>query len=98
MTKANFLLVLPFLFALVVSGPAAAQDYPARPIRALTAVSAGGTSDIFMRAMAREVGKRFNQTIVVEDRRPNECRRRSLRAGGARRLLHLHPAAGNARL
>ncbi|MGB6504760.1 MAG: hypothetical protein WBE99_15080, partial [Xanthobacteraceae bacterium] len=35
---------------------ASAQDYPTRPIHALTAVSAGGTSDIFMRAMSQEFG------------------------------------------
>ena len=47
---------------------ASAQDYPTRPIHALTAVSAGGTSDIFMRAMSQEFGIRWKQTIVVEDR------------------------------
>ena len=61
-------LVLSILCATGLCMPAFAQDYPTRPIRALTAVSAGGTSDIFMRAMAQEVGKRWNQTIVVEDR------------------------------
>lgn len=60
------LIVALCLFA--VSMPASAQDYPTRPIHALTAVSAGGTSDIFMRAMAQEVGKRWKETIVVEDR------------------------------
>jgi tripartite-type tricarboxylate transporter receptor subunit TctC len=59
---------LAALALLALSTPAPAQDYPTRPIHALTAVSAGGTSDIFMRAMAQEVGKRWNQTIVVEDR------------------------------
>ncbi len=56
------------LCLIAVSTPASAQDYPTRAIHALTAVSAGGTSDIFMRAMAQEFGKRWNQTIVVEDR------------------------------
>ena len=60
--------VLGFLFALAVCTPAHAQDYPTRPIHALTAVSAGGTSDIFMRAMSQEFGNRWKQTIVVEDR------------------------------
>ena len=64
----SFLVALSFLRLIAASVPAAAQDYPTRPIRALTAVSAGGTSDIFMRAMAQEVGKRWKQTIVVEDR------------------------------
>jgi len=48
--------------------PAAAQDYPTRPIRALTATSAGGTSDVFMRVLGEEVRKRWGQPIVVENR------------------------------
>jgi len=48
--------------------PAAAQDYPSRPIRALTATSAGGTSDIFMRVVGEEMQKRWGQPIVVENR------------------------------
>jgi tripartite-type tricarboxylate transporter receptor subunit TctC len=48
--------------------PALAQDYPARPIRALTATSAGGTSDVFMRVLGEEVRKRWGQPIVVENR------------------------------
>jgi tripartite-type tricarboxylate transporter receptor subunit TctC len=47
---------------------ALAQDYPARPIRALTATSAGGTSDVFMRVLGEEVRKRWGQPIVVENR------------------------------
>jgi tripartite-type tricarboxylate transporter receptor subunit TctC len=31
-----------------------AQDYPTRPIKVITATSAGGTSDIFMRVMGKE--------------------------------------------
>ena len=48
--------------------PAAAQDYPARPIRVITATSAGGTSDIFMRALGDEMHKRLGQPIVIENR------------------------------
>jgi tripartite-type tricarboxylate transporter receptor subunit TctC len=48
--------------------PALAQDYPVRPIRALTATSAGGTSDVFMRVLGEEVRKRWGQPIVVENR------------------------------
>jgi tripartite-type tricarboxylate transporter receptor subunit TctC len=47
---------------------ASAQDYPTRPIRALTATSAGGTSDIFMRVLGEEIQKRWGQPIVVENR------------------------------
>ena len=48
--------------------PAAAQDYPARPIRVITVTSAGGTSDIFMRALADEMHKGLGQPIVIENR------------------------------
>jgi tripartite-type tricarboxylate transporter receptor subunit TctC len=47
---------------------AQAQDYPTRPIRALTATSAGGTSDVFMRVLGEQVQKRWGQPIVVENR------------------------------
>lgn len=60
-----------FVVALCLIGactPASAQDYPTRPIRALTATSAGGTSDIFMRVMGEEIRKRWGQPIVVENR------------------------------
>src|SRR5512132_2501932 len=54
--------------AFVASLPAVAQDYPTRPIRALTATSAGGTSDIFMRLIGEEIHKRWGQPIIVENR------------------------------
>ena len=46
----------------------AAQDYPTRPIRVIATSSAGGTSDIFMRALAEELHRRLGQPIVVENR------------------------------
>lgn len=63
--------VIRFLLALCLAAPcslAVAQDYPTRPIRALTATSAGGTSDVFMRVLGEEVRKRWGQPIVVENR------------------------------
>jgi tripartite-type tricarboxylate transporter receptor subunit TctC len=53
---------------MAVAGSALAQDYPTRPIRALTTTSAGGISDIFMRALGDELLKRWGQPIVVENR------------------------------
>jgi tripartite-type tricarboxylate transporter receptor subunit TctC len=61
----RFLLVLGLM---AVAGPALAQDYPTRSIRALTTTSAGGISDIFMRALGDELLKRWGQPIVVENR------------------------------
>ena len=48
--------------------PAIAQDYPARPIRVIATSSAGGTSDIFMRALAEELHKRLGQPVIVDNR------------------------------
>src|SRR5215470_17434210 len=61
-------IVLLAAAASISTAPADAQDYPARPIRALTATSAGGTSDIFMRAIGDEIQKRWGQPIIVENR------------------------------
>jgi tripartite-type tricarboxylate transporter receptor subunit TctC len=56
------------LAAGVLASPATAQDYPTKPIRVLTATSAGGTSDIFMRVLGDEVQKRWGQPLIVENR------------------------------
>ena len=61
--KAVLVLVL-----IALASPALAQDYPTRPIRALTTTSAGGISDVFMRALGDELLKRWRQPIVVENR------------------------------
>jgi tripartite-type tricarboxylate transporter receptor subunit TctC len=45
-----------------------AQTYPSKPIRVVTANSAGGTSDIFVRALGDELQMRLGQPIVVENR------------------------------
>jgi tripartite-type tricarboxylate transporter receptor subunit TctC len=47
--------------------PAAhAQNYPARPVKAVTDVGTGGTYDIFVRALGEELNRRWGQGIIVE--------------------------------
>jgi tripartite-type tricarboxylate transporter receptor subunit TctC len=48
--------------------PASADDYPSRPVRAITTTSAGGLSDIFMRALGEELRKKWGQPLVIENR------------------------------
>ena len=43
-----------------------AQNYPSRPVKAVTDVGTGGTYDIFVRALGDELNKRWGQGIVVE--------------------------------
>jgi tripartite-type tricarboxylate transporter receptor subunit TctC len=47
---------------------AAAQDYPNRAIRVFTTTSAGGISDIFMRALGEELRIRWGQPLIIENR------------------------------
>jgi tripartite-type tricarboxylate transporter receptor subunit TctC len=60
--------VLSTVIGLAAAAPAAAQDWPTRPVKAITTTSAGGLSDIFMRALGEELYKRWGQPIVVENR------------------------------
>lgn len=47
---------------------AGAQAYPSRPIRLISPWSAGGTSDLVLRAFAQSAAKILGGTIVVENR------------------------------
>jgi tripartite-type tricarboxylate transporter receptor subunit TctC len=60
--------LLVALVLLPLHSRALAQDYPTRPIRVIATSSAGGTSDIFMRALADELNKRLGQPVIVENR------------------------------
>ena len=48
--------------------PAAADDYPTRPIRVITNTSAGGLSDIFARAAGQQLQKDWGQPLIVDNR------------------------------
>ncbi|HEX9556210.1 MAG TPA: tripartite tricarboxylate transporter substrate binding protein [Reyranella sp.] len=48
--------------------PAAAQDYPNRPIRMIVAFAAGGTTDFVARLIADKAKGTLGQNIVVENR------------------------------
>jgi tripartite-type tricarboxylate transporter receptor subunit TctC len=55
-------------FAALAMLPASAQDYPAKPVRVITPLTAGGTSDVFARVLGEQFQKRTGQPIVVENR------------------------------
>jgi tripartite-type tricarboxylate transporter receptor subunit TctC len=59
---------LAVLAVLSAASTARAQDYPTRPIRVIATSSAGGTSDIFMRALAEELHRGLGQPVIVENR------------------------------
>jgi len=59
---------LVLLSLIAAATPAAAQDYPTRPIRVIASQGAGGLSDTWMRAVADELGQVLGGSVVVEDR------------------------------
>jgi tripartite-type tricarboxylate transporter receptor subunit TctC len=52
----------------VVSGVAWAQTYPARPVRIIIGVPAGGTGDILARLIGQSLQERLGQPFIVENR------------------------------
>ena len=54
--------------AAVFTTPVASQDFPNRPIRLLVPYSAGGPTDLLVRAMAPSMAASLGQPVVVENK------------------------------
>jgi len=55
-------------FVMAAAGPAAAQDFPNKPITLICPWPAGGTTDQYMRALAQIASKYLGQSVVVENK------------------------------
>jgi tripartite-type tricarboxylate transporter receptor subunit TctC len=67
MTFRSLLIAAALLAAAPVA--ASAQDnWPTRPVKAITTTSAGGLSDIFMRALGEELRQKWGQPLIIENR------------------------------
>ena len=60
--------LIAFAMAIALAAPAAAQDFPSRPIRIMVGASAGGLVDIIARTFAQKLQDRSGQSVVVENR------------------------------
>ncbi len=47
---------------------AAAQDYPARPLRMILGFAPGGSTDLVARVLAQKMAATWNQQVVVDNR------------------------------
>jgi tripartite-type tricarboxylate transporter receptor subunit TctC len=56
-------------FALcIAAAPAAAQQFPTKPVRMIVPVSAGGLKDVVVRGIGQELSRMWGQPVVVENR------------------------------
>ncbi|AZG10384.1 tripartite tricarboxylate transporter substrate binding protein [Pigmentiphaga sp. H8] len=59
---------LAALVSLISAGPAVAASYPDKPVRVVVGFSAGGTTDVAARIIAKELGDDLGQSFVVENK------------------------------
>jgi tripartite-type tricarboxylate transporter receptor subunit TctC len=67
MTRLTRLALIAILVA-GVAAPAAAQDYPSRPITLIVPYAAGGGNDVMARTAAEKMSKTLGAQIVIENR------------------------------
>jgi tripartite-type tricarboxylate transporter receptor subunit TctC len=69
MTLRNFWLIIGASIGLALAhADAAAQSYPAKPIRLIVTFPAGGSSDALARGLAKQLGEQMDVSVVVENR------------------------------
>src|SRR5262245_62439836 len=56
------------LAAQIAAAPAAAQDYPTRPVTIVVGYTPGATSDLLARTMGERLNAVWGQTVVVDNR------------------------------
>jgi len=60
--------VASFWLMMLMTGPAAAQTYPAKPVRVIVPFPPAGAADIVARAITQEMSKAWGAQVVVDNR------------------------------
>ena len=60
--------IMVALACALIAAPAAAQDYPTRPIRIVVSFGPGGGADIVGRILAQSMQEKLGQPVVIENR------------------------------
>ena len=79
------ILALAATAALAAAPAATAQNYPARQVRIIVGLTAGGTTDLVARILAQKLSETWGQNVIV-DNRPG--------ASGRTRAVNRVPACG----
>lgn len=60
--------LISLLVGMLLAVPAAAQDYPSRPIKIITAFGPGTATDIAARAIGQDIAAQTGQTVVIDNK------------------------------
>ena len=60
--------LISLLVGMLLAIPAAAQDYPARPIKIITAFGPGTATDIAARVIGQDIAVQTGQTVVIDNK------------------------------
>jgi len=60
--------ILTFLMGMLLSGAAAAQSWPQKPVRFIVPFPPGGATDISARLLGEKLSQIWGQTVVIENR------------------------------
>jgi tripartite-type tricarboxylate transporter receptor subunit TctC len=66
--KRLFISVAALIVSAIVAGAAAAQAFPAKPVRLVVSFPPGGATDTFSRVLAAEMTQSLGQQVIVENR------------------------------